>query len=681
MPIAKVQLPDGRTARFEVPEGTTPEQVMAFARDNLPQPAAPAPAAPDISMAEGIASAASQGLTFGFNDEISAAVNAAAHKLTHPGDSFVDTYKANVANYRDRLNQFREQHPYVATAAEIGGAVPTAFVPIGTLGRAAQGAGAAGKTYAAAKAGAAGGAVYGFGAGEGGIVDRSKSAAAGALLGAAGGAAAPAGGAAVRNVVGRRLTNKAAAAAGIPKSAYGILSRAADADQSLYGSGAARIRAAGPQAMLADAGPNTLALLDTAVQKSGPAGAVAREAIEQRASQAGHSVNSALDDAFGTPGPSGSHAMGAPRATISQLYERAYSKPIDYSSPAGRRIEQDYLSRVPPSAINAANDLMRVEGAPLSKQIMATIADDGTISYQRMPDVRQIDYITRGLNQVAEEANGKGKLGGTTQRGRAYANLSRDLRSALKDTVPEYRDALDVAAGAIREGQAKEFGATLLSARVTRDEAADMLSGMGGAERRKASEGVRTYIDDVLANIKRALTDNNMDAREAIRAVKDLSSRAAREKTQMLLGRDAAARLFGELDRATVAFELRAGVAQNSKTFARTALDEAIQQQTRDGVVNALRSGEPINAGRRLTQALLGRTPADQQRISDATYSALVRALTELRGEDAARLLERIRAASSTIPGTAEKYGLLTQRGLQAVAIPVSAQVREQVYP
>jgi hypothetical protein len=35
MPIAKVQLEDGRIARFEVPEGTTPEQVMAFAQSQF----------------------------------------------------------------------------------------------------------------------------------------------------------------------------------------------------------------------------------------------------------------------------------------------------------------------------------------------------------------------------------------------------------------------------------------------------------------------------------------------------------------------------------------------------------------------------------------------------------------------------------------------------------------------
>lgn len=42
MPIAKVQLPDGRIGRFDVPEGTTPEQVLEYASKNIAQPA-PAP--------------------------------------------------------------------------------------------------------------------------------------------------------------------------------------------------------------------------------------------------------------------------------------------------------------------------------------------------------------------------------------------------------------------------------------------------------------------------------------------------------------------------------------------------------------------------------------------------------------------------------------------------------------
>ena len=54
MPIAKVRLPDGRVARFNVPEGTTPEEVTAFAaQQNIgAEPAAPTAAQQQIAPAQ-----------------------------------------------------------------------------------------------------------------------------------------------------------------------------------------------------------------------------------------------------------------------------------------------------------------------------------------------------------------------------------------------------------------------------------------------------------------------------------------------------------------------------------------------------------------------------------------------------------------------------------------------------
>jgi len=43
MPIARVQLPDGRIARFEVPEGTTEQQVLALSQQTFPEPASQLP--------------------------------------------------------------------------------------------------------------------------------------------------------------------------------------------------------------------------------------------------------------------------------------------------------------------------------------------------------------------------------------------------------------------------------------------------------------------------------------------------------------------------------------------------------------------------------------------------------------------------------------------------------------
>ena len=41
MPIARIELPDGRIARFEVPEGTSPQEVESFANQQFQEQAQP----------------------------------------------------------------------------------------------------------------------------------------------------------------------------------------------------------------------------------------------------------------------------------------------------------------------------------------------------------------------------------------------------------------------------------------------------------------------------------------------------------------------------------------------------------------------------------------------------------------------------------------------------------------
>lgn len=67
MPIARVQLPDGRIGRFEVPEGTTPEQAQSMIQAQLPtlsQPAAtelPESLRPRVAAPEGVPGARQEG--------------------------------------------------------------------------------------------------------------------------------------------------------------------------------------------------------------------------------------------------------------------------------------------------------------------------------------------------------------------------------------------------------------------------------------------------------------------------------------------------------------------------------------------------------------------------------------------------------------------------------------------
>ena len=140
-----------------------------------------------------LARAGAQGLTFGFADEIEAAVRAAFDSGK--------TYAEVVKDVRGQIDSFRDRNPGAAYGTEIAAAVlPTIaaqFIPglgqAATAGRATQLMRAAGmgsgSQRAARVAGTSGaqGALYGFGAAEGNPVERLPSAAASGVMSAVAG--------------------------------------------------------------------------------------------------------------------------------------------------------------------------------------------------------------------------------------------------------------------------------------------------------------------------------------------------------------------------------------------------------------------------------------------------------------------------------------------------------------
>lgn len=540
-----------------------------------------------------------------------------------------------------------ERNPAANIAGNIAGGI-AGTAPLVAMAPAAFGGGA-GPLWQRMLASAGSGAALGgadAGVRSGGDVRDTVT---GALLGGAIGGAAPAVaegiGAGVRNVMDRFGANNAARQAGISPETARVLSTTINADGSLGSQGAANMARAGSEAMLADAGPNARAVLDTAIQRGGPGATAAREAIEARANRGATDITTALNNSLGQP-----EGVTTARSAIRQgsaparaaAYDAAYSTPIDYSSPVGQRIEEVLRTRVPGNIFGQANRLMQLEGQT-SRQILANVADDGSVVLERLPDVRQIDYITRALNQAAESGEGAGALGGQTTLGRAYQGLSRELRGSLRQAVPEYGAALDAAADPIRRSQAVELGSKLLSPSMTRDAAKEAVEGMSAAERDALAQGVRSRVDDAVANVTRTLSDGNMDAREAIKGLRDLSSRANRDKLVAALGAKRVGPLFDELDRVATSFDLRAAVSQNSKTYARQATSRMVDDLTGPGIVGTAAQGEPVNAAKRIVQALTGQTPEAVKGRQDAIYSDLARILTRPAG-DAVKTYQALQA-------------------------------------
>jgi len=240
------------------------------------------------------------------------------------------------------------------------------------------------------------------------------------------------------------------------------------------------------------------------------------------------------------------------------------------------------------------------------------------------------------------------------------------LRDNLKTLVPEYGQALETAADPIRKSKAIEFGSQILSPSVTRDQVSQAVSGMTGPEKDALAQGVRSRLDDMMANVTRTVQDGDTTAREAVKAIKDLSSRANREKLAEAIGSDKADALFAQIDQAARSFDLRAAVAENSKTYARQATDAQIRDVTSPGIVGKLFEAKPLEASKRVVQAITGQTPEAIAGRQNAIYAQLADVLTR-PATQAQPMLD----AMSNLAGRSQANKLMADRISRAIAAPV----------
>lgn len=564
-----------------------------------------------------------------------------------------ENYDTNLKQAQQITDVAQDQNPIASTVGQVAGGI-AGTAPLVAAAPAAFGIGASSVPAGMLAGGLSGGAL---GAADGYVRDGAEGALWGGGIGGALGGAGPLvgdlAGRAWRGVRNGQVQREAAKIAGTDRGAVNVVARSLAADEAI-GATNANIQAAGPSAMLADAGPSTRSVLDTAIQRGGPQAGRASQRIEARAASANDDLTGVLNDMMGRPGESLSRDLiiyGDKTNPMSLLYKRAYATPIDYADPRAMEIEKLINTRVPASAIKEANDLMRVEGVE-SAQILAKIADDGSVTLERLPDVRQLDYITRGLREVADKADGQGKLGGTTAMGRAYGNLASEIRGRLKQLVPEYETALDKAGTEIGKVKAEKFGTTLLSEGVTRADVNEFAAGITQAERNKLTQAIRLDIDDRVAKVKAAFTDNNMDAREAASAIKTLSSRANREKVATAIGEDRARRIFDALDTAARSFELRASVSSNSRTYARQAAERAVGQSTAPSFIENAADVRPVEAGRSFLRSILGTGPDAQLGRQDATWGEIANLLTQPANQGGGTFLQAVQRAAQQIPTT-----------------------------
>lgn len=614
----------------------------------------------------------------------------AARQFT-TGLPFVGSYADEVAGalfgeqagerYRNSVAAYERENPVASTALQVTGGV-SGSVPALAAAPAVAGGGplvaqALRLGGTSAVAGAVEGGIYGAGdqSGEGRAANAAQNAVIGGGVGGVLGAGAPL---AVEGVqqgiqaLRRTPERQVAQEIGVSPEATRLLTRVTGMEDPAQM--AANLQRSGPGAMLADSGDLSSGVLDTALQTPGGASRTGRQRVEDRASAAMAGINQALDETLGTPQgliSIGGDIRQAAQPEVRAAYARAYDTPVDYSSDAGRKIEGIFRripNRTKSQAIQAAQERMTYDGVP--GQIMASIADDGSVTFQRMPGVQELDYIKRAFDGIVR--NGTDPISGQMDDNALFASrIARDIRDATKEAVPAYGEALNLAADSITTQNAVDIGAQALSPQFTRERLVRAVDGASDAEMRALRAGLRSRIDETLANVRAVASDRNVDARQARQALSEMSSDAAKAKIRTILPMDQANRLLGQLDEASQALALRSSVATNSRTMGRQVTNEFISDVTEPGAITSALQGSPINAAQRIVQGLTGTTPGDmtarQQQILAEVTDVLTRS-GQPQAQRVLQLLENVRQGQPLSEGQARLVAGITTSLLGSTA-------------
>ena len=554
------------------------------------------------------------------------------------------------------------QHPVQSTALQIGGGV------LGSAGIAAAagpsimanapstlgGQVVAGTTLGAVTGGVEG-IVSGYGAGNGG--DRLQGAVKGGAIGAGAGAVfgglAPAVSrsfTAIGEYMKKTDTDVIAKVFGItPKAAEVLKADLAALDPT---SAAANLKAAGADAMVADAGVSTREALDAAITGGGKAAQIGTEAVSARAAAAGGRLSRVMDAVLGVPeGIKGAaKSIAARTAPIRQkAYDAAYSSAINYADDAGRKVE-DVLAKIPSgtlkSAISEANDAMKAAGVK-NKQILAEIAPDGAVVFKEMPNVQQLDEIKKALGVVGREVD---QLGRPTAAANRANRLAGELKAAIGDAVPVYKRAVALGGDKIAEDNALLLGRKLFSPATTREAVHDTMKGASIEAQDAARRGIRSYIDDTMARVRRSIDDPTIDTTETQKLLTSLSSRDAREKLTVVLGKSKADRLFAEIDTAGKQLATRQAIATGSATGRREARSRALDQVMEPGILGSAQRGSFPATVKAVVQMVTRETPQADLARRQSVLAEVATALTKKRGKDALDALVIVQKAISGQP-------------------------------
>ncbi|MYG28696.1 MAG: hypothetical protein F4213_22215, partial [Boseongicola sp. SB0677_bin_26] len=586
----------------------------------------------------------------GLSDEAQGAMSGIGAMMR--GEDYLPAYAEGRDRQREYLDAARERTGWGGTAAEVGASLlPVGMAARGAV-RTAQAAPPLARMLKGAAAGAATGAGIGFAEGEGGARRRAENAVLPTAFGGTLGAAGPVVGAGIGRMAERSTRAKAARRGKVPPDTVDVLKHVFEMDHRQ----GAPVRDA---SMVADTGGTATSLLGEAMGDIGgriddvanvsrgafkrpigvPSEATIRQRLTERTARETDEFKKGLDRTMGMPAglrATEARLLDESRPRVSAAYDRAYNTPIDYASEEGIRLEALLKGRrIPAAAWRKANEILDLEEKQ-SKQILARIGDDGTVTLERLPDIEQIDAIKRAMDDLIEsEKDIKGRL---SNKGRILYRTSRDMLKLTDTLVPDYGRAREFAAVPRQSIEAMETGYDAIAKEgTTADQLAADMRNMTPEQVDWLRSGARSAVEEFMQKTKETLVPNptrtgyvsvkSIGDADVQTALKALTSGRAREKLRLILGAEDAEELFESVDQTMTAIKVEASSLPNRRRQARGLLDEFAPERRSDVASKALR-GDLVGAAQESVGQAMGRALADDMILADRTKADIVNVLT-----------------------------------------------------
>jgi hypothetical protein len=296
--------------------------------------------------------------------------------------------------------------------------------------------------------------------------------------------------------------------------------------------------------------------------------------------------------------------------------------------------------------VRSQNQLASAAAAPKPAATAAdrAAAQPGRAQFETPPTVMQWDYIARAL-QGKVDSEEVSVLGRMSQQARNYDGTRRAIREELKAQIPMYKQALGLAGGTQEEGKALELGSNILRKVTT---VGDVLRAVKDAEPPELAamkQGIRTYVDQTLGDLRNRAINPNTDIKELSAALELLRSRNNMDKVNAVLGQAEADEFYKLLDEQATTVEIRAAVVANSKTAQRQALGQTVNDITTNDILGELGRGKAIDVQQRLVQSMTGLTPEADAVRRMGMFDDVASVLTRLQGQAAKDALEMIELA------------------------------------